>query len=165
MPKTPKLTEKEARIMSLLWEHGPMFVREMLTHYDEPRPHFNTVSVRVQLHADDLSIGAGCMGLELGTGGYECLAGCVVLVLLEVVDEAFCEVLGLDGPFFCVGIGVAGVEDFGINAGKLGGNLEVEDGAARGRFACLYRTHTKKIMKKNCTTKILVIPLPHQLKH
>ena len=44
MPKTPKLTEKEARIMSLLWEHGPMFVREMLTHYDEPRPHFNTVS-------------------------------------------------------------------------------------------------------------------------
>ena len=52
MPKTPKLTEKEARIMSLLWEHGPMFVREMLTHYDEPRPHFNTVSTTVRILVD-----------------------------------------------------------------------------------------------------------------
>lgn len=52
MPKTPKLTEKEARIMSLLWEHGPMFVREMLTHYDEPRPHFNTISTTVRILED-----------------------------------------------------------------------------------------------------------------
>lgn len=44
-----KLTEKEAQIMNLLWEHGPMFVREMLPHYAEPRPHFNTVSTTVRI--------------------------------------------------------------------------------------------------------------------
>ncbi|MDE6454144.1 MAG: BlaI/MecI/CopY family transcriptional regulator [Muribaculaceae bacterium] len=47
-----KLTEKEAQIMSMLWEHGPMFVREMLEHYDEPRPHFNTVSTTVRILED-----------------------------------------------------------------------------------------------------------------
>ncbi len=44
-----KLTEKESVIMNLLWHHGPMFVREMLTHYEEPRPHFNTVSTTVRI--------------------------------------------------------------------------------------------------------------------
>lgn len=34
--------------MNLLWEHGPMFVNEMLECYDEPRPHFNTVSTFVR---------------------------------------------------------------------------------------------------------------------
>lgn len=35
--------------MQMLWEHGPMFVREMVEHYDEPRPHFNTVSTQVRI--------------------------------------------------------------------------------------------------------------------
>ncbi len=29
--KCKKLTEKETQIMRLLWENGPMFVREMLS--------------------------------------------------------------------------------------------------------------------------------------
>ena len=62
MPKTPKLTEKEARIMSLLWEHGPMFVREMLTHYDEPRPHFNTVSTTVRILEEKGYVGHEAVG-------------------------------------------------------------------------------------------------------
>ncbi len=44
-----KLTEKESVIMNLLWQHGPMYVREMLPHYPEPRPHFNTVSTTVRI--------------------------------------------------------------------------------------------------------------------
>ncbi|MBQ4391971.1 MAG: BlaI/MecI/CopY family transcriptional regulator [Prevotella sp.] len=44
-----RLTTKEKEIMDLLWQHGPMFVREMLEHYDEPRPHFNTVSTTVRI--------------------------------------------------------------------------------------------------------------------
>ena len=46
--KPRQLTEKEAAIMKLLWERGPMFVREMLEFYPEPRPHFNTVSTTVR---------------------------------------------------------------------------------------------------------------------
>lgn len=43
------LTEKESIIMNMLWDNGPMFVREMLEHYPEPRPHFNTVSTLVRI--------------------------------------------------------------------------------------------------------------------
>ena len=43
-----KLTAKEEQIMEFFWEKGPMFVKEMLQLYDEPRPHFNTVSTFVR---------------------------------------------------------------------------------------------------------------------
>lgn len=42
------LSEKEEIVMSLLWDNGPMFVNDMLEHYSEPRPHFNTVSTVVR---------------------------------------------------------------------------------------------------------------------
>ena len=44
-----KLTNKEKEIMTLYWQHGPMFVRELQEHYDEPRPHFNTLSTIVRI--------------------------------------------------------------------------------------------------------------------
>ena len=44
-----RLTNKEKEIMDLYWQHGPMFVRELLGHYAEPRPHFNTLSTMVRL--------------------------------------------------------------------------------------------------------------------
>ena len=44
-----KLTNKEKEIMDLYWKHGPMFVKELLKHYDEPRPHFNTLSTLVRI--------------------------------------------------------------------------------------------------------------------
>ena len=34
--------------MEMFWQHGPMFVRELLEHYEEPRPHFNTLSTIVR---------------------------------------------------------------------------------------------------------------------
>ena len=43
-----KLTAKEEIIMNLLWEHGPMSVKEMIDYYDDPKPHFNTVSTFVR---------------------------------------------------------------------------------------------------------------------
>lgn len=43
-----KLTNKEREIMDLFWQHGPMFVRELLDYYDEPKPHFNTLSTMVR---------------------------------------------------------------------------------------------------------------------
>ncbi|MDE6071681.1 MAG: BlaI/MecI/CopY family transcriptional regulator [Muribaculaceae bacterium] len=47
--KKQVLTEKEAVIMNLLWEQGPLFVREMLELYPEPKPHFNTVATTVRI--------------------------------------------------------------------------------------------------------------------
>lgn len=35
--------------MQILWNNGPMHVREMLEFYPEPRPHFNTVSTIVRI--------------------------------------------------------------------------------------------------------------------
>lgn len=43
------LTEKETFIMNALWENGPLFVREILAHYPEPQPHFNTVATTVRI--------------------------------------------------------------------------------------------------------------------
>lgn len=43
-----KLTAKEKEIMEMLWQHGPMFVRDMLKLYPEPKPHFNTISTQVR---------------------------------------------------------------------------------------------------------------------
>lgn len=35
--------------MQMLWEHGAMFVREMVDLYPEPKPHFNTVATTVRI--------------------------------------------------------------------------------------------------------------------
>lgn len=35
--------------MQMLWQHGPMFVREMLELYPEPKPHFNTIATTVRI--------------------------------------------------------------------------------------------------------------------
>ena len=42
------LTGKEEEIMGFFWEKGPLFVKQMLEFYDEPRPHFNTLSTIVR---------------------------------------------------------------------------------------------------------------------
>lgn len=43
-----KLTAKEEQIMTLFWENGPMFVRQIVEIYYDPKPHFNTVSTIVR---------------------------------------------------------------------------------------------------------------------
>ena len=43
-----RLTAKEEEIMRIFWEQGPMFVRELLAFYEEPNPHYNTVSTLVR---------------------------------------------------------------------------------------------------------------------
>lgn len=52
MARKIKLTEKETPIMNLLWERGPMFVREVVAAYPEPRPHFNTISTQIRILED-----------------------------------------------------------------------------------------------------------------
>ena len=46
------LTAKEEEIMGFFWEKGPLFVKEMLAFYEEPKPHFNTLSTIVRGEED-----------------------------------------------------------------------------------------------------------------
>lgn len=43
-----RLTIKEEEIMRFFWEKGALFVRELLEFYEEPKPHFNTLSTIVR---------------------------------------------------------------------------------------------------------------------
>ena len=42
------LSAREEEIMGYFWEKGPLFVKEIVELYDEPRPHFNTLSTFVR---------------------------------------------------------------------------------------------------------------------
>ena len=42
------LSAREEEIMDILWEKGPLFVKEMVELYDAPRPNFNTLSTFVR---------------------------------------------------------------------------------------------------------------------
>ncbi|MDR0961721.1 MAG: BlaI/MecI/CopY family transcriptional regulator [Mediterranea sp.] len=42
------LTAKEEEIMGFFWEKGPLFVKEMIAFYEEPKPHVNTLSTIVR---------------------------------------------------------------------------------------------------------------------
>jgi predicted transcriptional regulator len=42
------LSNKEEEIMELFWEKGPMHVKQLLEFYDDPKPHFNTLSTFVR---------------------------------------------------------------------------------------------------------------------
>jgi len=39
-----RLTAKEEELMRFFWKNDALFVKELLEFYDEPKPHFNTLS-------------------------------------------------------------------------------------------------------------------------
>ena len=43
-----KLTAKEEELMCFFWEKGALFVKDILDYYDDPKPHFNTLSTIVR---------------------------------------------------------------------------------------------------------------------
>lgn len=63
--KKQVLTDKESAVMQILWEHGPMFVKQMVELYPEPRPHVNTISTIVRILEDK-----GYVGHETVGGSY-----------------------------------------------------------------------------------------------
>lgn len=42
------LTNREEEIMGFFWEKGPMFVKELVEIFPNPKPHYNTVSTMVR---------------------------------------------------------------------------------------------------------------------
>lgn len=47
-----KLTRKEEEIMLVLWKLEKAFVKEIIEHLPEPKPHYNTVSTFIRLMVD-----------------------------------------------------------------------------------------------------------------
>jgi predicted transcriptional regulator len=43
-----RLTTKEEELMRFFWEKGALFVRDILDYYDDPKPHFNTLSTFIR---------------------------------------------------------------------------------------------------------------------
>jgi len=49
MEKNNTLTKAEEQVMQILWDRGEGFVRELLEHFPEPRPAYNTVSTIIRI--------------------------------------------------------------------------------------------------------------------
>jgi BlaI family transcriptional regulator, penicillinase repressor len=52
-----KLTRKEEEVMKILWKLEKAFVKEIIEEYDDPKPHYNTVSSIVRLLQDKGIVG------------------------------------------------------------------------------------------------------------
>jgi len=44
-----ELTRAEEEIMQILWKEGKAFVKDMLVHFPDPKPAYNTVSTIVRI--------------------------------------------------------------------------------------------------------------------
>jgi len=52
-----KLTRKEEEVMKILWKLEKAFVKDIVEEYDDPKPHYNTISSLVRLLQDKGIIG------------------------------------------------------------------------------------------------------------
>lgn len=43
-----KLTRKEEEIMQVVWQLGQCFVKEVIEHLPDPKPHYNTISTIIR---------------------------------------------------------------------------------------------------------------------
>ncbi len=44
-----ELTKAEEQVMQILWNIGEGFVKDVIEHYDEPKPAYNTVSTIIRI--------------------------------------------------------------------------------------------------------------------
>lgn len=57
-----RLTAREEELMEYFWTEGPLFVKQLLEFYGEPKPHFNTLSTIVRGLEDKGFLGHNCFG-------------------------------------------------------------------------------------------------------
>ena len=57
-----KLAAKEEEVMTLFWQHGDMFIRDLLNYYEDPKPHYNTVATQVKFLEQKKFLGRRPMG-------------------------------------------------------------------------------------------------------
>lgn len=56
------LSTREEEIMGFLWDKGPLFVKQMMEFYENPRLHFNTLSTFVRGLEEKGYVGHKVMG-------------------------------------------------------------------------------------------------------
>ena len=44
-----ELTAREEEVMRYFWDEGPLFVKQLLEKYPDPKPHFNTLSTYARM--------------------------------------------------------------------------------------------------------------------
>jgi len=52
-----KLTRKEEEVMKILWRLKRAYVKDIIEKYDDPKPHYNTISSLVRLLQDKGIVG------------------------------------------------------------------------------------------------------------
>ena len=57
-----KLAAKEEEVTTLFWQHGDMFIRDLLNYYEEPKPHYNTLATQVKFLEEKKFLGRRPMG-------------------------------------------------------------------------------------------------------
>lgn len=60
--KPQLITDRERGLLEMLWQHGPLFVREMVEHYPEPKLHFNTIATTVRVLEEKGYVGHEVVG-------------------------------------------------------------------------------------------------------
>jgi predicted transcriptional regulator len=43
-----RLTAREEMLMNIFWENGSLFIRDLVSHIPDPKPHYNTVATLVK---------------------------------------------------------------------------------------------------------------------
>ncbi|WP_019540416.1 BlaI/MecI/CopY family transcriptional regulator [Proteiniphilum acetatigenes] len=44
-----ELTAREEEVMRFFWDEGPLFVKQLVEKYPDPKPHFNTLSTYARM--------------------------------------------------------------------------------------------------------------------
>jgi len=57
-----KLTNKEEEVMKILWKLERAFVKEIRKEFNQPRPHYNTLSTIVRILEDKKYVGHEAFG-------------------------------------------------------------------------------------------------------
>ncbi|GHS98001.1 transcriptional regulator [Bacteroidia bacterium] len=57
-----QLTAKEEKIMGIFWEKGALFVKQLMEEFEEPKPHYNTLSTFVRSLEEKGYIGYNAYG-------------------------------------------------------------------------------------------------------
>jgi predicted transcriptional regulator len=60
--KPQVITDRERGLLEMLWQHGPLFVREMVEHCPEPKLHFNTIATTVRVLEEKGYVGHEMVG-------------------------------------------------------------------------------------------------------
>ena len=60
--KPQLITDRERGLLEMLWQHGPLFVREMVEHCPEPKLHSTTIATTVRVLEEKGYVGHEVVG-------------------------------------------------------------------------------------------------------